>query len=277
MARVEMLAVGKELLIGRTLDSNALWIGRRLARLGSMIKEITTVDDDLDEIGGALRAALNRSPEFLVVVGGLGPTPDDMTLRGIAAALGLGLRRNEEALGLIKEHYAGRGMRSVELTPARLKMARLPSGSTPLRNDVGTAPGVRLAAGKTVVFCLPGVPAEMKSIFRGSVEPEVKARLGRIHRSYVRMKVMGVLESALAPVLSRELRRHPGAYIKSHPRGIKEGVSRIELDIAVVGGDSKEVHAEGGAISKEMAQAISEMGGKVESVRGLKGGAGKWT
>lgn len=271
-----MLAVGKELLIGRTMNSNALWVGKRLARLGSMIKEITTVDDDLEEIGRALRETLRRNPDFVVVVGGLGPTPDDMTLKGIAESLGLRLRRDEEALKQIKEHYAKRGLASVELTPARLKMARLPVGSAPLRNDVGTAPGVRLVSGRTTIFCLPGVPSEMRSIFRASVEPAVGSRLGRIHRSYVKMKLVGVLESGLAPILSRELRRHPGAYIKSHPRGIREGRSRIELDVAVVGEDPRRTEAEGEAIAKEMARAIADMGGKVESVRGLKGGAPGW-
>ncbi len=277
MVRVEMLAVGKELLIGRTLNSNALWIGYRLARLGSMLKEVTTVDDDLGEIGRALNETLARRPDFLVVVGGLGPTPDDMTLKGVAGALGLAVRRNAAALGLIKEHYVNQGISPVELTPARLKMARLPAGSTPLRNDAGTAPGVRLEVRGTAIFFLPGVPAEMRSIFRGSVEPEVKARLGRIHRAYVRMKLVGVLESNLAPVLAKQLRRHPGAYIKSHPRGVREGVSRIELDVAVTGPDAKQTGAEGEAIAMEMARAVVGLGGRVESVRGLKGGEQRWT
>jgi nicotinamide-nucleotide amidase len=271
LVRIEMLTVGKELLIGRTMNSNAHWAGKQLARMGSMIKEVITVDDDLGEIGAAMKGALKRSPDFLIVVGGLGPTPDDMTLSGIAGALGVDLRKNEHALALIREHYSKRGMASVELTPARLKMARLPTGSTPLRNDVGTAPGVRLEAGRTVVFCLPGVPSEMRSIFKASVEPEVRAQLGEMIRSYVRMKLGGVLESALAPVLSKELKRHPGAYIKSHPRGIRGGASRIELDIAVVGPDRDKVNAEGEAIAKEMAEAVAGMGGEVGEVRGLTG------
>ncbi|MDG6910134.1 MAG: hypothetical protein JRN08_07165 [Nitrososphaerota archaeon] len=277
MVRVEMLAVGKELLIGRTMNSNALWVGKRLARLGSMISEVTTVDDDLEEIGRAVREALRRRPDFLVVAGGLGPTPDDMTLKGVAQALGLGLRSNREALALIKEHYAKRGLASFELTPARLKMAMLPVGSTPLRNDIGTAPGVRLVVGGTTIFCLPGVPAEMRSIFRASVEPEVKSRLGKVYRGYVRLKLVGVLESALAPVLSRELRRHPGAYIKSHPRGIREGVSRIELDVAVTGTERERTDSEAEEIAREMARAVSSIGGRVESVVGLKGGKLSWT
>ncbi len=261
-----MLAVGKELLIGRTLNTNAQWIGKRLARRGSMLAEITTVDDDLYEIGAAFKAALARSPDFLVVVGGLGPTPDDMTVRGVAGAIGKGLRRNSDAVQLIREHYVGRGLADIELTPARLKMARFPAGAEPVPNRVGTAPGVRMVLGRTTVFCLPGVPAEMRSMFRRSIEPEVVKKLGRMHRRYIMMKLEGIFESALAPVIAHELKKHPGAYVKSHPRGIREGVSRIELDVAVVGKDKVKTDEAGDAIVEEMKWKVAEAGGRIVSV-----------
>ena len=260
-----MLAVGKELLIGRTLNTNAHWAGKRLALMGSMLKEVTTVDDELTEIASAFRAIIGRSPEFLVVVGGLGPTPDDMTLQGVAMALGVRLRRNSRALDLIKRHYARRGFQEFELTPSRLKMARLPVGAQPVANELGTAPGVRMTAGKTVVYSLPGVPTEMRGIFRSYEEPEVRTRLGNLHRKYIRTRLEGIFESTLAPIISQELRRHPGAYIKSHPRGAKEGVSRIELDVAVVGSDPGSADAEGEAIMEEMAREIVRAGGRVAS------------
>jgi len=265
MVRVEMLAVGKELLIGRTLNTNAHWVGKRLARMGSMLKEITTVDDDLAEIASAFKASLRRAPDFLVVVGGLGPTPDDMTLKGVADALGTELRPSERALELLREHYAKRGLKDIELTPSRLKMTTLPVGSEPVTNRMGTAPGVRLISGRTVVYCLPGVPVEMRGIFRRTVEPEVREKLGELHRYYLTLKLEGIFESALAPVIAQELRRHPGAYIKSHPRGTKEGVSKIELDVVVVGEDGRETDDEGEEIVEEMRKAIVGQGGRVRS------------
>jgi len=258
-----MLAVGKELLIGRTLNTNAYWIGRRLARMGSMLKEVTVVDDDIDEISAALRGIAARSPEFLVVVGGLGPTPDDMTLKGVARWLGVPVRRNPGALGMIRRHYAKRGLAAMRLTPARIKMSMLPAGSEPLPNPVGTAPGVRLDAGKMLVYCLPGVPVEMRSIFRNSIEPEVRKAIGKMHRKYITLKLEGVFESSLAPSIAQALHRHPGAYIKSHPRGIREGVSQIELDIAVVGEERKRTEDEGERIAKEMAGEVERSGGTV--------------
>jgi molybdopterin-biosynthesis enzyme MoeA-like protein len=267
MTRIEMLAVGKELLIGRTLNTNANWVGARLAKLGSMLKEVTTVDDDLGEISAAFKGALERSPEFLVVVGGLGPTPDDMTLKGLAQGIGVRLVLSEAALELILEHYSARGMEGVELTPARRKIAMLPAGAEPLPNDVGTAPGVRLVLGPTVVYSLPGVPAEMRSIFTKSAEPEIRRVLGKLYRSYEKMKVEGVPESSLAPVISEELKRHPGAYIKSHPRGAREGVSSIELDVAVVGPDRESAAREGDQIAEAMARKVENLGGVVKSGR----------
>ena len=266
-----MLAVGKELLIGRTMNSNAHWIGKRLARMGTMLKEITTVDDDLGEIASAYREAMKRDPDFLIVVGGLGPTPDDMTLKGIANGMGVRLRRNEHALALIKEHYARRGLQQIELTPARLKMATLPAGAEAVFNDAGTAPGVKLGEGGTTVYCLPGVPVEMRGIFRRTVEPEISERLGKLHRKYITMKLEGILESALAPVIAKEMKKHPEAYIKSHPRGIREGVSRIELDIAVVGEDRRRTEDEGEEIAIDMRREIEDAGGSVKSARGVRG------
>jgi nicotinamide-nucleotide amidase len=269
LVRVEVLAVGKELLIGRTLNTNAHWIGKRLALMGTMINEVTTVDDDLDEISQALASSLSRRPGFLVAIGGLGPTPDDMTLKGVAMGAGKRLSLNRDALSLIKEHYAKRGMADVELTPARRKMTMLPSGARPILNPVGTAPGVRLVVGGTVVFCLPGVPSEMRSIFRRSVEPEIRARVGELSRGAVTLRFEGIYESAMAPLIRNELRKNPGAYIKSHPRGLKEGVSRIELDIVVVRRRRSDAERTSAAIAREMIREVTKAGGVTKSARGL--------
>lgn len=263
------MAVGKELLIGRTLNTNAHWMGKRLALMGTMIKEMTTVDDDLEEISRALTSTLARTPDFIVVIGGLGPTPDDMTLRGVAAGLGRRLSLNKKAIVMIKDHYIRRGLGGIEITPARKKMAVLPGGGRPLMNVNGTAPGVKLEAGGTVVFCLPGVPSEMRGIFRRSIEPEIRSRLGELHRRAITMKIEGVYESALAPVIQGELKRNPGVYIKSHPRGIREGVSRIELDVVAVGKDNEIVSKVATGIARRMSQAVKDAGGVLKAVRGL--------
>src|SRR5712691_11699745 len=265
--RVEVLTVGRELLIGKTVNTNAHWIGGRLARLGSRLSRTTTVDDDLREISSSLRESLYRKPEFLLVVGGLGPTPDDMTLAGIAKGLRRRLALNREALRMVADHYAEIGRGDLKLTSARRKMARLPWGATPLKNTAGTAPGVRLEAGPTIIFTLPGVPREMKSIFKRSAEGEIRERLGNLHTRTVILKLEGIFESTLAPILKRTMRRYPNVYIKSHPKGVEEGVSKIELDVVVVSKGKADSTKISETIASELKREISKAGGTVLSTR----------
>ena len=262
MVSIEMLTVGKELLIGRTVNTNAHWVGGKLARLGTMLRRITTVDDNLPEISGTIKEILARSPDFVVTIGGLGPTPDDMTIEGISMALELPLELNSKALALIRAHYRKRELARIRITSSRKKMARMPRGAEPLRNDKGTAPGVRVRAGSSTIFSLPGVPSEMKSIFTKSVEPEIRSSIGSLFRAYHRLKIEGIFESDLAPQISREISLHPTAYVKSHPRGVRDGVSRIELDIAVVGEDRKMAENEAGTIRTSFAKWVNDHGGR---------------
>jgi nicotinamide-nucleotide amidase len=267
LVSVVNLAVGKELLIGRTMNSNAYWIGGRLYKMGSMIDRVLTVNDSLEEISAGLNELLALRPDFIIVVGGLGPTPDDMTLKGIALGLKRKIKLNQDAIRLIKEHLAKVG-REFELTPARKKMAMIPEGATPLTNEVGTAPGVRLTAGKgTVVYCLPGVPREMRNIFANFAEKEIRQKLGVVHIAKATMKLSGIYEAALAPSIGEALKMHPEAYIKSHPKGLKAGVPALELDVTVT---SRKASAARSAYSELLAflsRRISELGGTVASKR----------
>ncbi len=269
MVRVEVLAVGRELLIGRTLNTNAHWVGRRLALMGTMINEMATVDDDLREISLAVKSSVARRPDFLVVMGGLGPTPDDMTLEGVAMGLRRRLALNEEAVSMIRATYVRRGMSGAEMTPARKKMAVLPVGSTPMLNPVGTAPGVRMEIGRTRLFCLPGVPSEMRGIFRRSVEPEIRSRVGELGRKAITIWFEGIFESNIAPLILRGLRRNPGTYIKSHPKGLRHGVSKIEVDIVSVRKDPVEAEEVAVRVARTLIADVERAGGRVKSLRGL--------
>lgn len=267
LVSVVNFSVGKELLIGRTMNSNAYWIGGRLYKMGGMLDRVLTVTDSLDEISEGLKDLLASRPDFIIVVGGLGPTPDDMTLKGIALGLGKKIRFNEEAIALIKEHIEKVG-REFELTPARRKMAMLPEGATPLRNDVGTAPGVRLTAGRgTIIYCLPGVPREMRNIFSNFAEKEIRGKLGEMHIARVTMKLSGIYEAALAPSLAEALKMHPEAYIKSHPKGLRSGVPTMELDVTVTSRKSSTALSTYSELASFLTQRISQLGGTLTSSR----------
>ena len=150
---VEIVAVGNELLLGDVLDTNSQWLCRRFTGLGARVQRVTMVGDDEAIIAGVVRGALERGARLVVTTGGLGPTEDDLTLRAVAAALGRPLVEHPGAREMVARTYAELARRghvaSAEMTPARLKMARLPEGAEPLANGVGAAPGalVRLADG----------------------------------------------------------------------------------------------------------------------------------
>jgi nicotinamide-nucleotide amidase len=263
MVSVSSLCVGKELLIGKTANTNAYWMGAKLLAAGIMLDRVLTVTDSLPEISSGLSELLSRRPDFVVVVGGLGPTPDDMTLRGVAMALGTKVRTNKAALKMIRDHYVGRGLSGIEMTPARRKMAMLPEGSVPVVNDLGTAPAVRIERSGSVIFCLPGVPKEMKDIYERSVDPEIRKKVGPLFPFRATMHLEGVFESTLTPAIAEAIRNHPSAYIKSHPRGIRNGISRVEIDAVVTYPSKKESERECREIAEFFTRAVGELGGTV--------------
>ncbi|MCX8171636.1 MAG: nicotinamide mononucleotide deamidase-related protein [Candidatus Bathyarchaeota archaeon] len=237
---VELICVGNELLIGKILNTNAHWLARRITSLGLLVRRITVVGDDLDEISSAIREAIQRKPLFIITTGGLGPTFDDKTLEGVAKAIGCELEENEEALEMIKrryEQYAAEGrIKKVELTKYRIKMAMLPKGAKPLPNPVGTAPGVLVKHGDVNLIMLPGVPQEMMAIFDESIAPLLREAAGNMVFYEASLEVRGIPESDLAPLIERVMRENPYVYIKSHPK-ISEKTSHIELHFSTTSED----------------------------------------
>jgi molybdenum cofactor synthesis domain-containing protein len=148
-----VVTVGDELLAGRTTNTNATWLCERLAERGVTVERVTTVPD---RVGDIARVVNEYRAEYdaVLVTGGLGPTHDDVTMEGIAAAFGRSLETHETALAWLEEH----GYSRADLTEGT---ADLPAGARALHNETGVAPGAALEG----VYVLPGVPAEMRSMF----------------------------------------------------------------------------------------------------------------
>jgi len=223
----EIISVGNELLIGHTLDTNSHWIAKQLTKLGWTLERVTQIRDSLDAIKSGVRGSLKRNPGVLITIGGLGPTHDDMTLAGISRALNKPLRLNKEALQLVKDHYRRLESRP-KLTRYRTKMATLPKGSVPLPNPVGTAPGVKTRESDTTIFSLPGVPSEMKAIFRSSLIQYIES-FHAVRPKEMQVRITGIIESALAPILDQARKIYPELYFKSHPRGRETGIRPLIL------------------------------------------------
>ena len=226
----EIIAIGNELLIGHTLDTNSHWIAKRFTKYGWTLQRKTVIRDSLAAIKTAVNESLRRKPDLLITLGGLGPTHDDMTLRGIARALKRKLTLNDDALAMITARYQ-RLEGKTGLTRFRKKMATLPDGAHALRNPMGTAPGVLVKIGQTSLIALPGVPTEMKAIFNESMIPMIRAA-NRQGPGEAYLDLVGIVESALAPALDKTRKTFPGFYFKSHPRGHETGIrSLIQLHI----------------------------------------------
>jgi nicotinamide-nucleotide amidase len=267
---IEIICVGNELLIGKTLNTNAQWLSKRVTTLGLNVRRITIVGDDADEISSAIREAIQRNPRFLITTGGLGPTFDDKTLEGLTKALKCKLEINEEALTMVKEkyrRYAEEGkMKKAELTPPRIKMAKLPEGAKPLFNPVGTAPGVIMEHEGTTIVALPGVPSEMKAIFDGSVASLLKQVAGDVTFFETSIEVTGVIESEMAPLIDQVMHDNPYVYIKSHPKGA-EGIPRIEFHFSTTAENSGVARKRVSKAFVQLSELIQEKGGKIKPIK----------
>jgi molybdenum cofactor synthesis domain-containing protein len=267
---VEIVCVGNELLIGKTLNTNAQWLAKRVTVLGLNTSRITVVGDNINEISCAIQEAIQRSPGFILTTGGLGPTFDDKTLEGLAEALGRKIETNEEALQMVKEKYhsyvqEGR-MDAAELTPHRVKMAKLPEGAQPLPNPIGTAPAVAVKHENVTMFALPGVPSEMKSIFDESVASLLKQAACGVTFFETSIESTNVMESEMAPSIDKVMHSNPHVYIKSHPKGT-ERVPRIEFHLSTTAKDSNTAQKRVSKALIQLTELIQEKGGKLKHIK----------
>ena len=262
----ELIAIGNELLIGKTLNTNIHWISGEITRLGGFVRRATVVRDELSEISAAVREAIQRKSDWVITTGGLGPTFDDMTFEGVAIALERKLVLDKKALVYLKISYERakkQGLvKSYALTEARRKMVMLPDHSKALPNSVGTAPGVITKERNSMIVCLPGVPAEMKAIMKESVLPEISKAIGPNYFCEGTLLVSKVIESILAPFIKKAMNNNPKAYVKSHPKGIVDRASRIELSITTTAPSKK-------AAEKIVKDTLDEMQNSVLKLEGV--------
>ena len=215
----EIVAVGRELLTGRTVDTNSAWIAARLTDLGAAVTRVVAVDDDPAAIAREIAGARERGTALVITTGGLGPTLDDRTLAGVAAAFGRRLVEHGAALDFVARRYAelaaAGAVAGAALTPPRRKMACLPEGAEPIDNAVGTAPGVFLSDGAQALLALPGVPAEMRAVFDAAL-PRLRERLGAPAHVAEREVASGSGdESLITLAVERVMQVVPGVHLKS--------------------------------------------------------------
>lgn len=161
------------MLLGQIANTNAQRISEALATIGVDVYYHSVVGDNLERVAEAIARAAGRS-DVVIITGGLGPTPDDLTREGVAAAFGLELRREGDLVTRIRAIFEALKR---DMPEENLRQADLPAGATPIPPE-GTAPGFRLETGGTVIFALPGVPWEMAAMLTKTVLPDLRARSG---------------------------------------------------------------------------------------------------
>jgi nicotinamide-nucleotide amidase len=163
--KVEIVAVGDEILSGNVIDTNSSYISLELHKLGIAVSRMTVISDSRDEIVKALKNGMSRS-DVVILTGGLGATHDDITRKTVSSFLGRRLVLNDQILMKVKNHFRKKG---IDMPEVNTSQALVPRGAIVLDNPIGTAPGFIFEEKSNTVILLPGVPAETKVIFKNSL------------------------------------------------------------------------------------------------------------
>ena len=283
--RCEIVGVGTELLLGQIVNTNAAWIGQRLADVGWDCLRHTAVGDNEGRIAEAIREALARA-DAVIVTGGLGPTQDDVTREAIAAVAGVRLVRDPAIERWLEERFAGFGVR--RMARMNLRQADVPEGARTIDNPRGTAPGLVLEVGGKPVYAVPGVPREMEGMLERVVLPDLAARAGEGRAIVSRtLRTAGIGESRVAERLTPLWDAAEGvtmAYLASagevrvrltavgHTRDEAlariapvEAAARAELGTAVYGADDE-------ALEQVVGRLLREWGLSLATAESLTGG-----
>lgn len=210
-----VVVIGDEILSGRTKDRNIGPIADHLAAIGIALREVRIVGDDTDDIVAAVNALRGRYT-YVFTTGGIGPTHDDLTADAIGAAFGVPVEIDPRAVAMMEPAYAARG---IALTPARLRMARVPAGAELVANSVSAAPGFRIGN----VIVMAGVPDIMQAMLHAATQhlrtgPKLNAVSIVVQRA----------EGDIAEVFAAHQARFPDVAMGSYPT-FSEGNYRTEL------------------------------------------------
>jgi nicotinamide-nucleotide amidase len=198
---VEVVLVGDELLKGERADAHVPYLARELLNSGVRVGRSHTVGDSIAAIADTVRRRLPHT-RVLIVTGGLGPTPDDITREGVALALGLDLEFHQASWEVIQRYFADRGKTA---TDVNRQQATFPAGAQVLPNALGTAPGFVVEGVGAAVFVLPGPSVEVRRMFEEHALPRIRHLFGREPVRVETFRTIGVGESKLRDLMGEQL------------------------------------------------------------------------
>lgn len=264
--KAEILATGDEIRSGALVDSNSAFIAERLEENGIEVVRHSSVGDDLSILVPTLREIAHRA-EVAVVTGGLGPTSDDLSAEAAAAAAGVELAFNKDALENVAHFFKTFNR---PMTVSNRKQALLPMGSSILYNPVGTAPGFSLIIAKCLFFFLPGVTYEMKRMLGEHVIPQLNTLQGdaAMHSRVLTIATFGLPESLAGEKVAGVERLYPGVKL-----GLRANFPQIQVKLYGRDKDSASLDqrltgAGGWALARLGPNVISATGERMEAVVG---------
>ncbi len=210
----EIITIGNEVLAGQTINTNATFISQKFMDNGLQVYWVTTIRDTHEEIIFALKTASRRA-DVIIVTGGLGPTPDDITKKSLCEYFNTELIRNKTVLKDVEKFVENRGFR---LTDLNRDQALVPKSAEILRNPIGTAPGLQLKKDNKLYFFLPGVPREMKYLLTEHVIKILNAsfKLPKVHIKMLR--TTSIPEAKLYEKLQGVINKYPHIELGFYPR-----------------------------------------------------------
>jgi nicotinamide-nucleotide amidase len=228
----EVLTIGTELLLGQILDTNTLYLGKKLAEVGVNLYYKTTVGDNVARVREALTIACSRV-DIVIITGGLGPTVDDITRQAVAEFTGRKLLVEEAVLSALEKRFLSRG---IKMTDNNRQQAYLPEGASIIKNDNGTAPGFIVEYGKNILAAMPGVPMEMYPMMENGVIPYIAGKSGgenQVIKSRS-LKVVGLGESLVDDRINDLFRESSNPTI-----GVYAHSNEVEIRLTAKAGDIK--------------------------------------
>ncbi|MBC8471171.1 MAG: competence/damage-inducible protein A [Planctomycetes bacterium] len=203
MKKASIVSIGNELLNGQTIDTNTTYLSGELLSIGIPVVSSFTIGDDVDAIVRTFNLAV-ADADIVMVTGGLGPTDDDLTRQAFAGYLGTELQLQADLLDRLENYFKKRNLQMSEKNKIQ---AYIPTGTKPIENSLGTAPGIMAQVKGKLIFAFPGVPSEMKRMFAVSVFPELQQFSGEQAVVVRKLRCFGAGESKIAELLGDACQR----------------------------------------------------------------------
>ena len=232
---IELFSIGTELTLGQIQDTNAHWIAQQILQLGGQLRRVTMLRDEFDEMLEALEDSIDRNTDLILTTGGLGPTPDDMTVEVAAKVIGTQPIVHEETLANFIER---RQLNSRdELSEAATKMATVPETAEVFQNPAGWAPCIRVTKDRSTILMMPGPPREMKAIFEKYVAPQITEQY-TAHTATQRVYV-NMFEAETSPLLEQTMGKYPNVYLKAYIALRQEDGGYMPVGLVATGSDDE--------------------------------------